>query len=309
MPKQTPEFKSAQETLAKQIRDNRPNIADSSVRTYVSILSNMYYREHDRSSPINLAFFKKESHILELLKEKTPQSRKTTLAAIVVLNGKDCDNLELSKQMISDVKASEAELNTQTKTKRQEENWLPYDAVKEKQAEYEKLASEILSSKQKPDDTKKEILTRYMILAMSSGVFFPPRRSEMVLIKLKDVDEKKDNYIDLSTNEFVYNQYKTAKKYGQQRVKFPTKFKTILKKYLSKIAGQTYLLEHMGTPYEPNRVTRTLNQIFGRKISTSMLRHIYLTDHYEGIPALKDMNALAHDMGQSLGMALQYVKR
>jgi integrase len=210
--------------------------------------------------------------------------------------------------MISDVKKSEDELMNQSKTEKQEKNWLPYDDVKNMQTHYEKLAMDILSTKGKIDETKKEILAKYMVLTLSSGVYFGPRRSEMVLIKVKDVDQKKDNYIDLSTNEFVYNQYKTAKKYGQQRVKFPSAFKAILKKYLSKITGQTYLLEHMGLPYDTTRITRTLNQIFGRKISTSMLRHIYLTNHYEGIPALKEMNQLAQDMGQSVGVALQYIK-
>ena len=309
MPKQTTEFKQAQEDLAKRIRDNRPGITDSSIRTYVSLLSNLYYREHSRDTHMDMSFFKNDAKLLELLKDKTPQSRKTVLAAIVVLNGKDADNATLSKQMTSDMKHTENELINQEKTEKQQDNWVDYGEVTQLQKGYETKALEILAQKKKPDEVEKEFLAKYMIITLSSGVYFPPRRSEMVHIKVKDIDEENDNYIDMSANEFVYNQYKTVKKYGQQRVKFPATFKAILKKYLSKLSDQTYLVEHMGKPYGVNQVTRTLYQMFGKKVSTSMLRHIFLSSVYENVPALKEMTERAKDMGQSVSMALQYVKR
>ena len=307
--KQTPEFKQAQETLAKRIRHNRPSITDSSVKTYVSLLSNMYYREHSRDEPIDLSYFQNAPHIMEVLKDKPPQTRKTVLASIVVLNGEDNKLELLEKQMKEDVSKSNEEINKQTKTQKQTDNWESYDTVKQLQQKYQDEATKLFSIKGKLDETKHELLTRYMMLTLSSGVYFPPRRSEMVLIKVKDVDTEKDNYIDLSTNEFVYNQYKTVKKYGQQRVKFPSTFKTILKKYLSKIAGQTYLLENKGQPYLATQLTRELNKIFGKKISTSMLRHIYLSDIYKDVPALKQMQERAAAMGHSIEKSLEYVKK
>jgi len=306
--KQTPEFKQAKETLAKHIRDNRPNITDSSVNTYVSILSNLYYRHHSRDSEINLSFFKEEQRIMDDLKDKTPQTRKTVLAAVIVLNGKDYKHELLSTKMMEDGKASDKETLEQTKSKKQEDNWEDYDKIKQLQHGYEVEALKKMSVKGKIDDSTREFLTRYMMLTLSTGIYFPPRRSEMVLIKVKDVDKEKDNYIDLSTNEIVYNQYKTVKKYGQQRVKFPPTFKAILKKYLSKIAGQTYLLERMGKPYIATELTRDMYKIFGKNISTSMLRHIYLSSIYQDVPALKDMEERATEMGQSISMAFRYVK-
>jgi hypothetical protein len=306
--KQTEQFKQAQETLAKQIRHNRPNITDSSVKTYVSLLSNMYYREHSRDDEIDLSYFHNASHLMEVLKDKTPQARKTVLAAIVVLNGEDNKQELIEKQMKEDVTKTNEENNNQTKNEKQTNNWESYDTVKQLQQKYQEEATKLFSIKGKLDETKHELLTRYMMLTLSSGVYFPPRRSEMVLIKVKDIDQEKDNYIDLSTNEFVYNQYKTVRKYGQQRVKFPSAFKAILKKYLSKISGQTYLLENKGQPYLATQLTRELNKIFGKKISTSMLRHIYLSDIYKDVPALKQMQERASEMGHSLSQSLEYVK-
>jgi integrase len=307
--KQTPQFKQAQETLAKQIRHNRPSITDSSVKTYVSLLSNLYYREHSRDEPIDLSFFKDEEHIMDALKDKTPQSRKTVLAAIIVLNGKDHKHELLSTKMMADGKISDQELLEQNKTKKQEHNWEDYDKIKQLQNAYEVEALKKLSTKGAIDHTAREFLTRYMMLTLSSGVYFPPRRSEMIHIKMKDVDKEKDNYIDLSTNEIVYNQYKTVKKYGQQRVKFPPAFKAIVKKYLAKMSGQTYLLERQGIPFLATELTREMYKIFGKNISTSMLRHIYLSSVYQDVPALKEMEERAAEMGHSFSQAMQYVKK
>lgn len=307
--KQTEEFKTAQTHLGKRIRENRPNITDSSVKTYVSILSNLYYRVHERDQPIDMSFFRNEKRILELLKDKTPQSRKTVLAAIVVLNGQDHQQDIISKQMKDDVEETKKDINTQTKSKTQSENWESYDAIKGLQQTYETKALDILSAKGKLNETQNELINRFMMLSLSTGVYMPPRRSEMVLIKIKDIDESKDNYIDMAKSEFVYNQYKTVKKYGQQRVGFPPAFKAILKKYLAKVKGQTYLLEHNGQPYLATELTREMHKIFGKKISTSMLRHIYLSDIYKDVPALAEMQERAREMAHSVSEALQYVKR
>jgi hypothetical protein len=131
----------------------------------------------------------------------------------------------------------------------------------------------------------------------------------MIHIKMKDVDKEKDNYIDLSTNEIVYNQFKTVKKYGQQRVKFPPAFKAIIKKYLAKMTGQTYLLEHQGVPFLATELTREMYKIFGKNISTSLIRHIYLSNVYKDVPAIKEMQERAADMGHSIQEAMQYVKK
>jgi integrase len=258
---------------------------------------------------MDMSFFRNEKRIMEILKDKAPSTRKTMLAAIVVLNGKEHTNETFTKQMMDDVKTTTEELNNQVKTKKQDENWVEYDVVKDFQHRYELEALKRLDSKGKLSEPDKEFITRYMMLTLSSGVYMPPRRNEMCLIKIKDIDESKDNYIDMANSEFVYNQYKTVRKYGEQRVGFLPAFKVILKKYLAKVKGQTYLLEHKGQPFLSTELTKELYKIFGKKISTSMMRHIYLSAVYANTPGLVEMNKRAHDMGQSVGIALTYVKR
>jgi integrase len=54
---------------------------------------------------------------------------------------------------------------------------------------------------------------------------------------------------------------------------------------------------------------RILNEVFGKAISTNLLRHIYLTEHYKNIPAIADMQELARDMGHSSAQAMEDVKK
>jgi hypothetical protein len=269
----------------------------------------MFYKEHSRDEPLDMSFFTNEKKIMELLENKAPSTRKTYLAAIVVLNGKEHVNEFIEKQMRDDSNETDRIASTQTKSDKQRDNWEDYESIKQLQTTYETEALKILNSKSKSlHDHEQEILNKYMMLTLSSGVYFPPRRSEMIYIKVKDPDTKTDNYIDMKNDEIVYNKYKTAKTYGSQRVKFPATFKSILKKYLAKTLGQTYLLEQNGKPYTANQITRELNTVFGKKISTSMLRHIYLSSIYKDIPALNRMKQTAKEMGHDLNQALEYIK-
>ena len=57
------------------------------------------------------------------------------------------------------------------------------------------------------------------------------------------------------------------------------------------------------------QITRIWNKIFGKNISTSMIRHIYLTDVYKDVPQINKMENLADQMGHSVSTAMEYIKR
>jgi len=79
-----------------------------------------------------------------------------------------------------------------------------------------------------------------IIVAVLGGLFIPPRRNlDYCCFKLKNINNDNDNYID--KNQFVFNTYKTAKFYKQQRVDIPKDLKTILTKWI-KINPTDYLL-------------------------------------------------------------------
>ena len=303
--------KDARDLLEKTILENRPQLSPNSVKSYVSLLSNMYYKAHDKDAELKLSWFRDDSNILDALKDKPPSVRKTYLASVIVLNGAGDHNTKLSSVMSKDQDDTVAEYNKQEKTAKQTANWMDYDEIKNIHSKFESEALPVLNSKTlEISEAIRKMLNRYMLLTLSCGIYFPPRRSDICDIKLRDYDTEKDNYIDMKKNKMVYNKYKTAKKYGREEVSIPPVFKKILSKYIKKLPDQEYLLmKQNGTKFSPQNITRELNGIFGKNISTSMLRHIYLSNLYKDVPKLNDMLRTAEEMGHSVGEAMKYVKR
>lgn len=292
------------EHLKRCIRENRPNISDSTIKTYSSLLKSFFYKHHDKSVEIDCNFFNNEEHIIELLKDKPASTRKTTLAALVAISK---ENDKYKKAMMNDSKVYQEFIDTQTKTKKQEDNWKTFDEVKKIYDDMYNRVKPLLNSKELLSTKDFRILQDFIILALTSGVWISPRRSmDWCEMKIKNIDKGHSNYID--KNYFVFNKYKTAKFYDEQRVEIPKGLKLILNKWL-KINSYDYLLVDSNNNKMSNvKLTQRLNSIFDGKISTSMLRHIFITDKLKDVPALTELKQMAHDMGHTPLQAIEYVK-
>ena len=110
--------------------------------------------------------------------------------------------------------------------------------------------------------------------------------------------------------KFYFNVYKTATQYGEQVIDVKEKapeFYKILNKWV-KINPTEYLLfssneQKLTSP----QVTRMLNKLFSKSVSTDMLRHIYLTDKYGKIQ--DEMEQESRDMAHSTEMQKMYIKK
>jgi site-specific recombinase XerD len=70
------------------------------------------------------------------------------------------------------------------------------------------------------------------------------------------------------------------------------------------------LINNQGKPVSQSKIASWLNDIFGgRQISTSMLRHIFLTNKYKDVD-LQDLTDTANAMGQTdIRRTLKYVNK
>jgi integrase len=143
-----------------------------------------------------------------------------------------------------------------------------------------------------------------------SGVYIPVRRSkDFCDFKTSNIDPKKDNYLDKSS--LVFNSYKTAKAYGEQRIQIPIQLKNILAKWIkiSTDYSDYLFFDKNKQPLTSVKLNQRLNKMFNKKISVNALRHAYLTDKYAH--TLKTNEDLAEDMkemGSSSNMAATYIK-
>jgi hypothetical protein len=148
----------------------------------------------------------------------------------------------------------------------------------------------------------------------------PPRRnrdySEMVIVsKEPSTLDKSKNYYVIDTQEFIFCNYKTASTYGVQRIKVPADLAKVLDEYFETYKlvfpdqkGEMPLLVHFdGSPiHAVNGITRILNKVIGKKIGSSALRHIYLSDKFGD--TLKEMKEVASEMSHDLHTQKEYIK-
>lgn len=191
------------------------------------------------------------------------------------------------------------------KTEREADNWMSFADVKALfEREHAKHRPMLESNVPISDITE---LSNFILLAVSSGVFIAPRRTmDWTEMKIRNYTPE-DNFYE--KGKFVFNKFKTVATYGRQEVKLPKELDKIIKQYIKKNRHDYLLVNSSGGKLNESGVPPRLNAIFEKKISTTMLRHIYLSEFHKDTPALKDMAQTAHDMGHSIVQGLEYVKR
>ena len=147
-------------------------------------------------------------------------------------------------------------------------------------------------------------------MSVLSGVFIAPRRSlDYVSFKIKNINDKEDNF--LSKNQFVFNKYKTAKYYNEQRVDVPIQLKNIIVKWIKINPTDFLLFDSNQNALTSVKLNQRLVRILGHKTSVNILRHSYLTSKFgDQIDKNKAMEAVAESMGTSKHMILDnYIKK
>jgi hypothetical protein len=287
-------------SITEALRTNRPNLSASSLKTYSSVLRNL--QKNMNGDGIEW-FSNNDKDILDYLKEKTAQTKKTTLSALFVLTKKQSyrDVMMTVMKNVND-KNKEQKMND-----KQEENWM---SVKEIQDIYEPLLVKAKLMLSKKSILNESTMMEFLLVSFLGGVVkdLPPRRSQdYTELKIRNYDTKKDNYYKAS--KFYFNVYKTAKTYGLQILDVPKELDILLKKWIKINTNDYMLYSTNGKKLSSPQVTRILNKVFDKNVSSSMLRHIYLTNKYKDIPALSKMEQLSEDMGHSVKQAMEYIKR
>jgi len=298
------------EELKKVIKNNRPKITESSIKTYVSMITNLFKQIHGKEKEFDYNYFLKDpDEVIEhLLKNKESKNRKTILSSLVVVCGDDNKKAcqKYRSLMMEDALKSNKEYETQTKTQKQADNWISYDEVKQVYNNLKKEVSPLLSKKDLNDDELQRI-QNYIILSLYTDIA-PRRLMDYTELKIRgDINKDEDNY--LLKNKFIFNKYKTSKFYGTQELELPLKLKLLINKWL-KINNTDYLLfDTKQQKLTPSKLNQRMNKIFNKNIGASMLRHIYISDEVlADVPSLEKLKKISSDMSHNLMQQMLYKK-
>jgi hypothetical protein len=293
------------------------NLSDTTASAYIKTMTIL----NEKKPFKNLSFLKKTEEVMKKLATYADSTQKTLLASITSVLSLEKDKSGYKKtykfyhdQMMDKAKTAKVEGGSTVANEKQTENWLTWEEVLNKLTELKEKVNAFAGEK-KLSETHYNTLLSYIILSLYTAV--PPRRNQdylcmVVATKKKGFTEDKDtNYLMLTKKvptEFVFNKYKTAKTYGRQVVPIPAGLGEALGIYLKRIpknSATTLLVGYDGTSItQPNAITRILNKTFGKKIGSSMLRHIYLSSKYD----INEMTTDATQMGHSLEEQKQYMK-
>ena len=171
---------SLKEQVSQTIKTNRPKLTVSSVKTYVSILTNIF-KAMKGNNDDDINFFDNSSDILKYLEDKTPQTKKTSLSALFVLTKKE-EYRTVMLKIMADVNATYKE---QRKDPKQTENWM---TTAEIQTIYNGLLVKATSMLSNKEIMNPPIMMEFLLLAFLGGVSgIPPRRSlDYAMLKIKN---------------------------------------------------------------------------------------------------------------------------
>ena len=289
--------------LKTELKKLRPTLSDGSLTTYCSILRSLHSKIFG-GGEIKKDDFDDTDKVLKHLDEMPPNKRKTILSALVVISGKP----DYRKEMLQDIKEYSNDAKEMKKTDSQEKNWVSKNEILNLYNEYKQDAT-ARYKKSKLSMNDLQAIQNYIILCLLGGIFIAPRRSlDYTEFVIKDIDKDKDNYLD--KNELVFNRYKTAKFYDEQRVSIPKELLTILKKWIKNNDTEYLLFDSNGSKLTSVKLNQRLNKIFDKNCSVNILRHVYLTDKFgDEIERSKKMANVAEEMGTSSAQVIgTYIK-
>jgi hypothetical protein len=306
--------------LLKRLQDER-KVAESTAAQYLRSL----YALNGRQPFKNLAWTKKYDDVqarIDEYAESTRASLYTVLvSALSLFATKPVYKAAHSHWTVAmnDAEAQKKELaaaSPHAKTEKQAENWMSWDEVASKASALSTEVSSFLSNKHLTVQQWDKLL-ECVVLALYTSM--PPRRNAdffhmWVVRKMPAEPDRGKNYYDMATGRFHFFKYKTSKAYGEQVEEAPEGLRELLGALIRHhplSGGKTkefrLIVRADGTPpASDNTITRTLNRIFGRKVGSSLLRHIYLSSKYGD--QVKEMEDDAAAMGHSVGMQKEYIK-
>lgn len=305
-----------QETLADNL--SAKDMTRASAIVYISKLRLLNKNENFNNLNFLLSKDVIDARLSDIANINTRRSYQTAIVnSIRVLPKLPKKVRDLADQYRADLDNTISEINAvprSQKSAKQIENWMTQDEINKVYERYRKRVFN-LEFEIKPNKQDRVDITRFTVLSLYTRI--PPRRSQDYRMMVLGEANPKDltlNYMDMSKKLLTFNVYKTSGAYGQQSVNMSPELVADMKKVIelrSLKEGEHILVNSVGKPLTSSeQLTSILNNAFDKKVSTSMLRNIFLSSEFgKNLELYKQMNSVAKSMGNSLASQQGYIKK
>ena len=314
------------EEIKKEINEKR-DLRESSLKAYASNMNKLHKLMFDKEIQ-NLDFLKNKKEVMKTIENKKLSTRKTYLAAIVVTLmafDKNEDLIKYYRDEMEDLaKQFSANMEEQKKSETQDKNWVSLSALRKVMRKYRNELNQKGIFKKEPDDlTNKEfdLLQKWIVASLYILDENPPLRNDYIMTvisnkeydKLSEKEIENNNYTVVKSRNnkmFSLGEYKTSGKYGTKIIPVGKKLNSALNIWLKFNSSGHLLLNSKKEPMTANGLTKYLQKTFaptGKNISSSMIRHIFISDKF---PAEnKEKEEVAEKMAHSVSMQTLYSKK
>ena len=299
-----------EQKIIKHLKDR--DVSDPTIKLYLFQL-----RQINGGEINDLNNFEDIPKVIDFLKKFKINTVRTKLISVIAML-KAFDKKDLQDEY-SEIVANinkETNLISNEKTDKQKANWVTKEEIKDIWTSFDEVIKTFINKKQ-ISEKQYNILLQFVVLSLYT--LTNPRRNadymNMVVIKkVTDGLPQNLNYLDLQKRKFYFNNYKTSKTYKQQIEDIPSDLFNVLKIYLKyKPTDSNFLLvDYEGKNLKHvNSITLILNKIFHKKVGSSLLRNIFLSEKFSGLQKqLDELGDTAESMGTSKASALGvYIKK
>ena len=261
--------------------------------------------------------------MLEKIDKLLTNTQKNYLVAVVVIlqtnKQKYKDLIEIYQKKIKNMQeAVNDKYDENEKSSKQANNWADYQDILKLLKKLKKETKPLLEKDpENLTQKEKDLIQNYLVVYLYSGKAFPIIRNDFADMKIVNESDERDddkNYFVVKKKGLPYfqlNEFKTKKYQGEKIIPIKDlELRKLINKW-AKITNTGYLLINVSnnSPMKANGISKYLQKIYlknlNKKISTSLLRSIFITNKYDKNLSQKEKKNLAENMGHSKNTAEQ----
>ncbi len=216
----------------------------------------------------------------------------------------------------------------QIKTKRQEDKWTTMAELEKIRDDYGTLLKKKKynsASKEFKDPRDRSLMLKYLIASLYT--MLPPRRLEYGNMKrineheyfaLSNETRENNNYCVVKNKNRKYFSFGDVKSPDPDnrvvKIDIPKKLNNIINMWFGVTDSESFLITSHGIDMTTNALSSFIrHNVFpmnGKEIGASMIRHIFLSEKYEGEKGIKEKQELATMMNHSVNCQdIYYIKK
>jgi hypothetical protein len=308
------------EEIRHKLKQNKPEITESSLKAYVLNLRKLHQRLHGSKDFTGLDWLQDHEGVMKNLEANCGSylTCRNYLNAVIValLNQPQHETALKAYQQRRDELNSKYTQIQQTKqpTERQSQNWVSVAEIHEL---IDELSAEVKGIRSKAQLTHKDLQTAQDRFMITFWLHYPVRNDlqhtriigRRAFNALPQEQKEGQNFmIQGNPFEFSVGSYKTRKRYGVKRITIDSKpVLKALRDWMRVSPNPDYVLVNVksGEPMSSLQITQNLTRVFkarfDKSVGTTLLRHIVLTEKFG--KQLQEMEELADMMGHDVSTA------